>query len=117
MNIIREFINTYGSEIIYTVLTAVFSFIGIKIKSIYERYINNNIKKNIVEDTVKYVEQVYKNVSSTKKYNKAKENIITLLNESGINITELELKVLIESAVNSFNKYQDKENTTNEYSA
>ncbi len=109
MNIIKEFINTYGSEILYTVLTTVFSFIGIQIKKIYEKYIDNKIKKNIVEDTVKYVEQVYKNLSSTKKFNKAKDNIISLLNESGISITELELKVLIEAAVNNFNNYNSKE--------
>lgn len=116
MDIIKDFMNTYGSEIIYTVLMAVFSFVGIKIKSIYERYINNNIKKNIVEDTVKYVEQVYKELSSTKKFNKAKENIITLLDDKGIHITELELKVLIESAVNSFNNHTNKELNINEYS-
>ncbi len=109
MNIIKEFINAYGSEILYTVLTTVFSFIGIQIKKIYEKYINNKIKKNIAEDTVKYVEQVYKNLSSTKKFNKAKDNITSLLNESGISITELELKVLIEAAVNNFNNYHSKE--------
>lgn len=108
--IFSEFITTYGTTILYTVLTAVASFIGLKVKSIYEKYINDKTKKSVVESTVKYVEQLYKDLKGEEKLSKAKENILALLNEKGISITELEMDVLIEATCNSFKKaLKDKE--------
>ncbi len=109
MNFIQEFLSSYGTELLYTILTAVISFIGIKLKSLYEKNTNNCIKKNIVEDTVKYVEQLYKNKTSEEKKQIAKYNIIELLTEKKITITDLELEVLIESACNNIQKNKKKE--------
>lgn len=102
MNFINEFLSSYGYSILYTILMAVASFIGLKFKNIYEKISNDRIKRSIVEDTVKYVEQLYKDLEGSEKLKIAKENIIKLLNEKGININELELNVLIESVCNSF---------------
>lgn len=107
--IISDFIAMYGTTILYTVLTAVASFIGLKIKGIYEKYINDKTKKSVVESTVKYVEQLYKDLKGEEKLAKAKENILALLNEKGISITELEMDVLIEATCNSFKKGFSKE--------
>ncbi|MBQ8042670.1 MAG: hypothetical protein IJ272_00775 [Clostridia bacterium] len=104
MNIINDFISMYGTTILYSILTAVASFIGLKLKTIYEKYINDKTKRDVVESTVKYVEQIYKDLKGAKKLEKAKENIVALLNEKGISITELEMDVLIEAACNSFEK-------------
>ena len=104
MNILNEFITTYGTTILYTILTTVASFIGLKVKTIYEKYINDKTKKDVVESTVKYVEQIYKNLKGEEKLAKAKDNILALLNEKGISITELEMDVLIEATCNSFKK-------------
>lgn len=107
--IISDFIATYGTTILYTVLTAVASFIGLKIKGIYEKYINDKTKKSVVDSTVKYVEQLYKDLKGEEKLAKAKENILALLNEKNITITELEMDVLIEATCNSFKNGLKKE--------
>lgn len=104
MNLINDFINMYGTTILYSILTAVASFIGLKLKGIYEKYINDKTKRDVVDSTVKYVEQVYKDLKGDEKLNVAKENIIALLNEKGIYITDLEMDVLIEAACNGFKK-------------
>lgn len=98
----ENLINEYGLQIITTILTTIVSFVGLKIKSIYEKYINDKTKKSVVEHTVKYVEQIYTDLKGEEKLNKAIESSIELLNEKGITITELELRVLIESVCNSF---------------
>lgn len=104
MGILNEIITTYGMQIIGAILTAIATFIGTKIKALYEEYVNNDTKKKVVEDTVRYVEQIYKDLKGEQKLKKAKENILALLNEKGISITELELDVLIESTCNGFKK-------------
>lgn len=108
MNLIKEFVSTYGNEILYTLLTAVLSFVSLKIKSSYDKYINDGTKKMVVEETVKYVEQISKGLSSQMKYDKAKESIIDLLNDKGIQITELEIEILIESACNNLTKNKEE---------
>ena len=109
MEFIKDFLSSYGTELLYTILTAIISFLGIKLKALYEKNVNDCIKKNIVEDTVKYVEQLYKNKTSEEKKNIAKENILKLLTEKKITITDLELEVLIESACNNIQRNKKKE--------
>lgn len=90
-------------EMLMVCLTGVISFIGIKLKKTYEEFINNETKKKIVSDTVKYVEQITKNISITSenKKEKAKNKALEWLSEKGLKISETELDILIESAVNS----------------
>ena len=55
-----------------------------------------------MESTVKYVEQITKNVMVTNedKLIKAKEKALEWLNSKGLKISDTELDILIESAVN-----------------
>ena len=53
--------------------------------------------------TVKYIEQIYKDVHGTEKLRKAKETMLTLLEEKGIKISDVELVILLESAVKDMN--------------
>lgn len=85
-----------------TVLTAIASFIGIKIKAIYEAKVNSQIKRDVVEDVCRFVEQVYTDLHGEEKLNKAIESATEMLSDKGISITELELRVLIESTVHGF---------------
>ncbi len=57
-------------ELILDIITGVVSFVGLKLKILYEEKINNNLKKKIVFDTVKYIKQVTKNISITSEYNR-----------------------------------------------
>lgn len=94
----------YIIEIIMGIITAVLSFVGIKIKEAYTKYADTKVKKEIVKSTVEYVEQVFKDIHGEEKLEKAKEKALEWLKEKKIKISNTELEVLIESAVNSFNK-------------
>lgn len=89
-------------SILGTILTAIGGYIG----TLYKKYINDKTKKQIINDTVKYVEQITKDISisSENKLKKAKDKALEWLNSKGIKISNTELEVLIESAVNEFNK-------------
>lgn len=108
LNILEEFIATYGVTILYTVLTTIASYIGLKIKALYEEYINTERKEKVVKTVVNAVEQLYKDLDGAAKLEKAKENIMALLGEKGLTMTELEMEMLIESVCNSFKKSVNK---------
>ena len=97
-----ELIQEYLIQILATVITAVASFIGVSIKKAYTKYVDTKTKKEIVELTVKYVEQVNKKVLVTNedKLRLAKEKALKWLNSKGLKVDDTELDILIESAVN-----------------
>lgn len=103
MTILKDFISEYGLLIIYTLLTAVAGFIGTQIKKLYEKHINTDRKRKVVETCVKAVEQLYKDLDGAEKLEKAKENILAMLTQECIEITEIEMDMLIESVVAEFN--------------
>lgn len=108
IQVLNEFISTYGATILYSMFTAITAFVGVAVKRLYEKYINTQIKKDVVKDCVKAVEQIYKDLHGEEKYNKAVEYISEILEQKGINITELEIKMLIESVCHSFNENLNK---------
>ena len=99
-----ELLQPYLMEIIVTILTAIATYIGTKIKKIYEEKVNDDTKRKVVSTVVKAVEQLYKDLNGEEKLEKAQENIVEMLNEKGIMITELEMNMLIEEVCNSFKK-------------
>ena len=103
MNIFKVFISEYGVLIIYTVLTAIAGFVGTQIKRLYEQHINTDRKRKVVETCVKAVEQLYHDLDGAAKLEKAKENILEMLTQDGIVITEIEMDMLIESVVAELN--------------
>ena len=56
--------------------------------------------QEIIEKTVKYVEQTSKDLSCKEKKNKALKKSLEWMKEKKINISDTELEILIESAVN-----------------
>ena len=98
-----EFINTYGVQILYAVLTAIAGYIGIVIKNLYTKYINNKTKQDVAKSVVKFVEQVYKDLHGEEKLNAALAAASEMLAENGITVSELEMRVLIEAALAEFN--------------
>ena len=95
-----EILQNYIFEILVAIITAMMSFIGLRIKNAYTKYIDTQTKKDVVKDTVKYIEQVYKDIHGKEKLEMAKIKALEWLNEKGIKISEVELEILIESAVN-----------------
>ena len=95
---------TYIIPILATIITSVASFVGVTIKNAYTKHINTKTKKEIIEATVLYVEQVFRGLDGTKKFEKAKTKSLDWLNEKHIKISEAELEILIEATVNSLKK-------------
>ena len=87
-----------------TILTAVGTYVGTKIKQVYTDKVNTETKEKIVHNTCRYVNQLYNDLDGEQKFELAQKEIVEQLNQKGINITDLELRVLIESAVNGLKK-------------
>ena len=98
-----EFINQYGLQIMYTVITAIAGYIGIVIKNLFTKYINDKTKRAVAKSAVQFVEQVYKDIHGEEKLNTALTAASEMLAEKGIYVSELEMRVLIEAAVAEFN--------------
>lgn len=58
----------------------------------------------IVKNVVHCVEQTFKDLHGEDKLNEAKNKLINLLEAKGIKLTDEEINILIESAVNQMNK-------------
>ena len=99
-----EFINQYGLSLIYAIITGIAGYLGIVIKNLVTKYLNDKTKRDIAKTTVKYVEQVYKDLHGEEKLMQALTAASEMLAEKGITVTELEMRVLIEAAVAEFNK-------------
>lgn len=96
---VGQFIAQYGMEILYALIIAVAGFIGTAIKNIYKKYVNDQTKEKVVKTVVKAVKQLYSDLSGEEKLEIAIENITEMLIEKGITITELEIRMLIEAAI------------------
>ena len=100
----KEFITTYGLEILYLIATTFASIIAFAIKKLADKYINTNAKKTVAKTVVQAVEQIYKDLHGEEKLNKGIEYMSELLTEKGIKASETEIRVLIEDAVGEFNE-------------
>ena len=90
--------------VLATFLTGLFTYIGTKLKSAYEKKVNTETAKAVVEDVVKFVEQVYTDIHGKEKLQKAIEQASQILESKGITISEAEINMLIESAVYGLNE-------------
>lgn len=108
-----EFINQYGMEILYTAIIAIAGYIGLAVKNLCTKYINDKTKRVVAKSAVQFVEQVYRDLHGEEKLNAALSAASDMLAQKGITVTELEMRVLIEAAVgefnNAFNKSTEKD--------
>lgn len=58
MELFKEFISAYGTTILYSILTAVAGYIGIVVKNLYQKYINDKTKQDVAKTVVQAVEQI-----------------------------------------------------------
>lgn len=100
---VKEFLSQYGMELVSTVVVAIMGFIGICIKNVIKKISDDKTKEQICKTVVKAVEQMYADLTGEERYEKAVESISEMLEEKGIAATELEVKMLIESAVKEMN--------------
>lgn len=90
--------------ILATFLTGLFTYIGTRLKKVYEEKVNTETAKNVVEDAVRFVAQVYKDLKGPEKLEKATAQVVEILQSKGISMSEAEINMLIESAVYGLNK-------------
>lgn len=103
-----EFIEAYGMELLYALITAVAGWVAIVAKKLATKYINDQTKKTVAKTVVQAVEQIYKDLHGEEKLNKAIDYMAEMLTEKGITATELEVRVLLEDAVGEFNRVFNK---------
>lgn len=99
-----EFINAYGLQIMYAIITAIAGYIGIAMKNLYKKYVNTKVKRDVVETAIRGVEQIYKDIHGPEKLQNAMVAASEMLAEEGIAVTDLELRMLIEAAVRKMNE-------------
>lgn len=104
----KEFIATYGMEMLSVLITAFAGYLAIVVKQLVSKYLNDNTKKAIAKIVVQAVEQTYTTIHGQEKLDKGIELMTELLNEKGIKASETEMRVLIENAVGEFNKVFEK---------
>ena len=107
----EEFVSTYGTTIIYTLLSAAMTALGAWVGRIYKEKVNDETKRKVVQTCCKAVEQLYRDLKGAEKYDKAVESIVAMLAEKSITITDLEIKMLIEEVCSDFTDAVEKEVT------
>lgn len=115
MDFIKDFISVYGTTILYSVLTALAGYLGIVVKNLYQKYINDKTKQDVAKTCVRAVEQLYKDLHGEEKLQKALESASEMLANKGITITDIELRILIEAAVAEFNDAFNRTETDTEH--
>lgn len=101
---LNELINQICNNILQIILVLVFSYVGLAYNKLTTRYVNSETKSIVVKDCVKCVEQIYKDLHGDDKKAECENIIVQLLYEKGITITQTELDVMIEAAVQELNK-------------
>lgn len=104
MDFILEIFNTYGKEILGTILVALAGVVATTFKRLATRYVNTEIKRNVAYTVVQGIEQLYYGLSGPDKLAKAMVAAANMLTAEGIKVTDLELRMLLEAAVGEFNE-------------
>lgn len=113
----EEFISVIMPAIL-TLVTTILGYVAYRVGKFFDAQMEKNniydaLKANevIVQASVKYVEQVYKEMDGQAKFEKAKEKALKIMAEKGIDIGEDELEALIEQTVLGFKKGMKEDNT------
>lgn len=80
---------------------------GVAIKQVADKYeikAKLDANKTIVDLSVKYAQQVFKEANGEEKYEQAKEKALEVMNQKGIHISDTELNMLIEASVANLKK-------------
>ena len=101
---ILEIINTYGAEIIGTLLVTIFGILGMALRNLAAKYLDTPMKQQLAKLAVQFVEQTYKDLHGKDKLAAALTALSGLLAEKKIYATEAEMTMLIEAAVAEFNE-------------
>ncbi len=85
-------------------LCTLFGYLGIKLRALYVRTVNNREKEAVARTVVGAVEQLCRDLHGKDKLNAALDRMIALLSARSISVTVEEATLLLESAVAEFNR-------------
>lgn len=83
MELMKQFVNEYGTAILYTVITAIAGYLGVWAKKLYGKYISDKTKKAVAKTVVMAIEQLYRDLNGEEKLEKALESASDMLEEKG----------------------------------
>lgn len=109
MNTFGEFIQQYGATILYTIITAILGYLGITIKNLISKYLNDKTKREVVKACVRAIEQMFSDLHGQEKVDKVVEYATEILLSKGIEISASEIKILIEQFVIEMNNELNKD--------
>ena len=98
-NILIDFTKEYGLSMIHSVIMGLFSYIALDIKNLHKKCVQDKTKKDVVKMVCRYVNEVYPNATGEDKLDQAFINTKKILKEKKINISDLELKVLLHNSI------------------
>lgn len=90
-------------DVLMVIVTGIVGYLGAQLKKVLDEKLDTKQKKQVAQDTARYVEQIYKDLDGEAKAEAFDEAAAQMLSEKGIAVTDLELKVLREAAVNELN--------------
>ena len=96
-------LNSYFTQAFLFFLLALVGYLGTQVRNLYRKFVNNQIKQDVVKATVLYIEQCFKAIHGPEKLAEAMARASEILAGYGITISETELVAMIEAAVNEFN--------------
>lgn len=102
MDLLSEVFNDFFIQILQIALTGLAGFIGIKINKLINKKEVSEVfeqQRGIIKIVVRFVEQSFNELNGAQKLEKAKSESLIWLNSLGLNITEQQLNLMIESAV------------------
>lgn len=104
MEFLKAFVTDYGTAVFYAIVTGIAAYLGTVAKRVCDKFLKDRTVKTVVRTCVRAVEQIYKDLHGEEKLNKALEAAVDMLESKGItNVSEFELKMLIEASVSEFN--------------
>lgn len=112
MELIKQVLSEYGMQILGTILTGLATYLGIIAKKYADKFFDTKTKKDVAKTVVSAIEQCYKELSGPEKLQKAMEAAAEMLTEKGIKCTDVDLRLLLESALAEFNKVFEKNKAT-----
>jgi hypothetical protein len=104
MNNMNDFVNIVLEPVLVSAITAIVGYLGVTIKSLLEKWTQDKMMRDAAETCVRAVEQLYKDLHGAEKFQVCVNNLTEMLEEKGIHVTDLEIKMLVESAVQKLNE-------------
>ena len=99
----KELITQIIIDYLPVILASIGTFLVARLSKLWTKIAEDKTKRDIAATTVRYIEQVFIDLHGKEKLQKAKESMSELLISKGINITEVEITMLLEEAVKNMN--------------